>query len=44
MGVLNHFAETWWGTKPVSLFKMGYEIFPNCVKYDSKLENSKSMQ
>ena len=28
-GVLNHFAERWWGTKTVSMFKMGYEIFSN---------------
>ena len=36
-GVLNHFAEGWWGTKTVSMFKMGYEIFSNCVKLSSAL-------
>ena len=34
-GVLNHFAERWLGTKIVSMFKMGYEIFSNCVKLSS---------
>ena len=36
-GVLNHFAAMWWGTKTVFLFKMGYEIFPNCAKLSSTL-------
>ena len=25
-GVLNQFAERWWGMKTVSMFTMGYEI------------------
>ena len=36
-GVLNHFVERKWGTKTVSMFKMGYEIFSNCTKLSSAL-------
>ena len=36
-GVPNHFAERCWGTKTVSLFKMGYDIFHNCAKLSSAL-------
>ena len=36
-GVLNYFAERWWGTKTLSMFKMGYEIFSNCAKLSSAL-------
>ena len=25
-GVLNNFVERWWGTKTVTMFKMGYEF------------------
>ena len=46
-GVLNHFAERWWGMKTVSMFKMGYEIFSNCVKSSSalvpKIKNDRSL-
>ena len=38
-GVLNHFAQRWWVTKAFSMFKMGYEIFSNCVKLSSALES-----
>ena len=36
-GVLNHFAERWWGMKMVSLFKVGYKIFSNSVELSSAL-------
>ena len=36
-GVLDHFAERWWGRKTFSMFKMGYEIFANCTKLTSAL-------
>ena len=26
------FAERWWGTKTFSMFKVGYQIFSNCLK------------
>ena len=34
-GVLKHFAERWWGTTTISMFKMGHEIFSYCVKLSS---------
>ena len=36
-GVLNHFAERWKGKKTVSMFKMGYDSFSNCLKSSSAL-------
>ena len=36
-GVLNHFAERLWGTKTISMFKMGYKMFSDCAKLSSAL-------
>ena len=42
-GVLNHFAERWWATKTISMFKMGYEIFSNDAKlYSAVVPRNKS--
>ena len=37
MGVINHFAERWWGRKTVYMFKIRHESFSNCAKLSSAL-------